>query len=150
MARTSRLPRRTARLRLTLLCSGMCLVLGIFVIAVLYALASTSPKIHVHVSQAAPGPAARSVVPPGAAGPTVGHALLSVANTGPVVPAGQLDRLFEPFQRLDVRTGGNHGLGLSIVRAIANAHGADLSATAQPTGGLSVTVRFARAGVPDA
>jgi signal transduction histidine kinase len=73
-----------------------------------------------------------------------GHALVAVANTGPVVPADQLERLFEPFQRLNGRTAaaGNHGLGLSIVRAIAGAHGADLDASAPPAGGLSVTVRF--------
>ncbi len=75
-----------------------------------------------------------------------GHAVLSIGNTGPLIPAGDIDRLFEPFQRLyGARThnDGHHGLGLSIVRAIAVAHDADLAATPRPTGGLTVTVRFA-------
>ena len=71
-------------------------------------------------------------------------ALLTVANTGPHVPPDQLDRLLEPFQRLDQEraadTNGHHGLGLSIVRAIANAHDATLTARARPEGGLAVTV----------
>ena len=54
-----------------------------------------------------------------------GRVVLSVANTGQVVPAGEVDRLFEPFQRLHrTADGGHHGLGLSIVRAIARAHDA--------------------------
>jgi len=75
-----------------------------------------------------------------------GHALVSVTNTGPEVPPGELERLFEPFQRIGVtRTaseGGHHGLGLSIVRAIATAHAATLTAHPQPDGGLAVTVSF--------
>jgi signal transduction histidine kinase len=70
---------------------------------------------------------------------------VSVANTGPTVPDDQVDRLFEPFQRLDAaRTGsrGHHGLGLSIVRAIASAHGATVVAEPQDRGGLIVTVTF--------
>ena len=49
------------------------------------------------------------------------HAFLSVANTGPAVPPEQVERLFRPFQRLAGRTrhDGGHGLGLSIVQAIA-------------------------------
>ncbi len=76
-----------------------------------------------------------------------GYALVVVANTGLEVPADQVDRLFEPFQRLGgTRSAddGHHGLGLSIVRAIAVAHNAELTATAQAGGGLSVTVRFPR------
>jgi signal transduction histidine kinase len=74
-----------------------------------------------------------------------GAAVLSVRNTGPVVPPDQVDGLFEPFQRLDGRTArgdGGHGLGLSIVRAIATAHDAVLTAHAPPEGGLHVQVRF--------
>jgi signal transduction histidine kinase len=77
-----------------------------------------------------------------------GHALLSVANTGPVVRQDETERMFEPFQRLGggraARADGHHGLGLSIVRAIATAHDATVVATAQPAGGLAVTVSFAR------
>lgn len=73
-----------------------------------------------------------------------GQATITVGNTGPVIPAGQLDRLFEPFQRLGpgMRAGDGHGLGLAIVRAIADAHGATLSASARPEGGLDVVVSF--------
>ena len=76
-------------------------------------------------------------------------AVVSVANTGPPIPPDQIDRLFEPFQRLNgrsARADGHHGLGLSIVRAIASAHGAQLAAHARPAGGLAVTVSFPAAG----
>jgi signal transduction histidine kinase len=71
--------------------------------------------------------------------------VLRVANSGPVIPPGQMARLLTPFQRLDGGRGerrDGHGLGLSIVSAIAAAHGADLRADAQPGGGLAVEVRF--------
>ena len=74
-----------------------------------------------------------------------GQAILSVTNDGPVIPAEELDRLQQPFQRLGAdRTGhgDGHGLGLSIVYAIATAHGATLSVHSQAAGGLHVTVRF--------
>lgn len=72
-----------------------------------------------------------------------GQALLVVTNTGPVVPPGEVDRLFEPFLRLRrVADDGHHGLGLSIVRAIAVAHGAALTAHAHPDGGLTVEIGF--------
>ncbi|HYZ82578.1 MAG TPA: HAMP domain-containing sensor histidine kinase [Solirubrobacteraceae bacterium] len=77
-----------------------------------------------------------------------GHALLSVANTGPVVGQEEAERMFEPFQRLGggraARADGHHGLGLSIVRAIATAHDATVAAAPQPGGGLAVTVSFDR------
>ena len=75
-----------------------------------------------------------------------GHAVFTVSNTGRPISPSETDRLFEPFQRLDrTRTAddGHHGLGLSIVRAIAVAHGAELSATPRAGGGLTVTIRFA-------
>jgi signal transduction histidine kinase len=74
-----------------------------------------------------------------------GTAVLTVTNTGPAIPASEIDRLFHPFQRLDPhRTNAQHGhgLGLSIVRAIATAHGATLAVHPQPEGGLSITVDF--------
>ncbi|MBV8432157.1 MAG: HAMP domain-containing histidine kinase [Solirubrobacterales bacterium] len=79
-------------------------------------------------------------------GTKAGQAFLSVANSGPEVPPEEIDRLFEPFKRLQrARTGqdGRHGLGLSIVRAIAVAHGAEVRAEPRPEGGLIVTVTFA-------
>jgi signal transduction histidine kinase len=76
-----------------------------------------------------------------------GRGLLHVANTGTVVPPDAVDELFEPFRRLGTaRTaradGVGLGLGLSIVRAIADAHDAELVARANPEGGLSITVAF--------
>jgi signal transduction histidine kinase len=74
-----------------------------------------------------------------------GSARLVVRNSGPVVPPAEVDRLFEPFQQLNAqrtRHGEGHGLGLAIVRAIANAHSAALTAHAQPAGGLEVAVTF--------
>jgi signal transduction histidine kinase len=75
------------------------------------------------------------------------RALITVTNSGPVVPAEEVDRLFQPFQRLGTeRTaatdGGRLGLGLSIVQAIATAHSADLTALARPEGGLQIEVGF--------
>jgi signal transduction histidine kinase len=73
------------------------------------------------------------------------RAVLSVLNTGPAVPAAVLDRLFQPFQRLAAdRTsrGEGLGLGLSVVQAIADAHGASITARPQPAGGLLVEVTF--------
>ncbi len=74
-----------------------------------------------------------------------GQAILSVANDGPVIQPEELERLQRPFQRLGaerITQGGGHGLGLSIVHAIATAHGAAVSTRAQPDGGLDVEVRF--------
>lgn len=71
-----------------------------------------------------------------------GAGVVAVANSGQVVPVEQVDRLFEPFQRLHRGVDGHHGLGLSIVRSIASAHNGSITATARPEGGLAITVRF--------
>jgi signal transduction histidine kinase len=74
-----------------------------------------------------------------------GGAVVTVANTGPVIPPGRVTQLFQPFQRLaGTRIAGRDGLGLGlpIVAAIAAAHGAALWASALPGGGLYVEVRF--------
>jgi len=70
------------------------------------------------------------------------HAWLIVGNTGPDVEPADVPGLFEPFRRGGrERTGGRgSGLGLSIVRAVAEAHGGTVSAVARPEGGLEVTV----------
>ncbi|ARZ67416.1 HAMP domain-containing histidine kinase [Streptomyces sp. HU2014] len=72
-----------------------------------------------------------------------GHALLVVENTGPVVPAYELDNIFEPFRRLRTeRTGSDKGvgLGLSIVRSVARAHGGRITAESREGGGLIMRV----------
>ncbi|WP_040699267.1 sensor histidine kinase [Nocardia vinacea] len=81
---------------------------------------------------------------------TGGKAQLVVQNTGPVVPAFEVEGLFEPFRRLasgervaesaHAPNSRGAGLGLSIVRSVAHAHGGEVRATARPEGGLSVTV----------
>jgi signal transduction histidine kinase len=74
-----------------------------------------------------------------------GQAVLTVTNTGPVIPPGEIDRLFRPFQRLDPRRThhqSGHGLGLSIVRAVAATHHATTTARPLPDGGLVLTVIF--------
>jgi signal transduction histidine kinase len=71
--------------------------------------------------------------------------VLEVSNTGPLVPADQVERLLQPFQRLSMDgAGGDHGLGLglSIVAAVATAHGAAMQAHPGPSGGLDVEVCF--------
>jgi len=80
-------------------------------------------------------------------GVTEGQAVLSVTNSGPPIPPREVDRLFQPFQRLDRRRAhykDGHGLGLSIVQAIATAHGATVTAHPLPDGGLYVSVLFAQ------
>jgi signal transduction histidine kinase len=72
-----------------------------------------------------------------------GGALLIVSNTGPVVPAYEIDNLFEPFRRLRTeRTGSDKGvgLGLSIARSVARAHGGVISAEPREGGGLVMRV----------
>ncbi len=74
-----------------------------------------------------------------------GRAFLSVTNTGALIPPAEVERLFQPFQRLDPRRTHHtygHGLGLSIVQAIATAHHAELNARARPNGGLTIEVSF--------
>ena len=74
-----------------------------------------------------------------------GRAVLSVANTGLPIPTGELQRLFQPFQRLssNPRTFSDGvGLGLAIVLAIADAHDAAVTAQARSGGGLEIDVAF--------
>jgi signal transduction histidine kinase len=74
-----------------------------------------------------------------------GRTILTVANTGPAIPAADIDRLFQPFQRLtpdrSSHTGGT-GLGLSIAKAIADAHSATVTAAPRAHGGLKIQVSF--------
>ena len=77
-----------------------------------------------------------------------GHARLSIANAGPPIAPDEVEPLFEPFHQLESRRAagdGHHGLGLSIVKAIAVAHDGDVTAWPRTGGGLVVTVTFAAA-----
>jgi signal transduction histidine kinase len=79
-----------------------------------------------------------------------GRATLSIANTGTVIPAGQIARLLQPFQRLAPRRqsgGEGAGLGLSIAAAIAKAHNAALVINPRPCGGLDIQVGFPVAAI---
>ena len=74
-----------------------------------------------------------------------GYATVQVENTGPVVPAYEVERLFEPFRRLNadrVESAKGAGLGLSIVRSVVLAHRGAVYAVPRPGGGLIVTVRL--------
>ena len=77
---------------------------------------------------------------------------LTVENTGPPVPPFEVPSLFEPFRRLpaterladsaNTSTSRGAGLGLSIVRSVAHAHGGDVRASPREDGGLTVRVRI--------
>jgi signal transduction histidine kinase len=71
--------------------------------------------------------------------------VLRVVNTGTVVPADMVERLFLPFTRLDDRTRHDgFGLGLALVSSIVTVHRGTVHATAVPTGGLDITVCLPR------
>ncbi|MEU8269765.1 HAMP domain-containing sensor histidine kinase [Sphaerisporangium sp. NPDC049002] len=74
-----------------------------------------------------------------------GTPVVQVANTGPHVPAYEVDDLFEPFRRLNsdrVESARGAGLGLSIVRAVVRAHQGTVKAVPREGGGLVMTVRL--------
>jgi len=75
------------------------------------------------------------------------HAVITVVNTGPPIEPARVPELFQPFHRADgpARSNSNGlGLGLSIVRAVADAHHAQTTAAARPDGGFAITVRLPR------
>ncbi|HEY2966279.1 MAG TPA: HAMP domain-containing sensor histidine kinase [Actinomycetota bacterium] len=79
-------------------------------------------------------------------------ALLAVDNTGPAIPQYEIPSLFDPFRRVPTSerladssaASGNRGagLGLSIVRSVAHAHGGEVHASPREGGGLSIRVRL--------
>ncbi|SDK88232.1 Signal transduction histidine kinase [Nonomuraea maritima] len=74
-----------------------------------------------------------------------GALVVQVANTGQHVPAYEVNSLFEPFRRLHadrVDSAKGSGLGLSIVRAVVQAHGGNVTAVPRDGGGLVVTMRL--------
>lgn len=76
-----------------------------------------------------------------------GWVMLEVSNSGPQIPRYEVPGLFEPFHRYGRERlhSPGAGLGLSIVRAVARAHGGDVHAVARDEGGLIVTVVLPRA-----
>lgn len=70
-----------------------------------------------------------------------------IADRGPGIPADSLEKVFEPFWRLEgsrARDSGGTGLGLGIARNIARAHGGDLDLKNRPGGGLIATITLPR------
>jgi signal transduction histidine kinase len=65
-----------------------------------------------------------------------------IANSGPFIPDHAVPSLFEPFRRMEARTGTRDGagLGLSIARSVVTAHRATVTARSQAAGGLDISV----------
>lgn len=75
----------------------------------------------------------------------VGFASIHVDDDGPGIPDAEIERVFEPFARLDESRNsdtGGHGLGLAIARLIARGHGGDISLANRSGGGLRATLRL--------
>lgn len=80
---------------------------------------------------------------------TAGTSRLAMANTGPIISEADVERIFEPFQRLNERTSQDgFGLGLAIVASIAAIHGGTVVACPRNGGGLSVTIDIPSAFAP--
>jgi signal transduction histidine kinase len=80
-----------------------------------------------------------------------GEATLHVANPGARIDPAGVEELLEPFRRLEssrARSTGGYGLGLAVVRAVAEAHGGSIAVLARPDGGLEVTVALPLAPAP--
>jgi signal transduction histidine kinase len=81
-----------------------------------------------------------------------GRLVVTVGDRGPGIAADMLESIFKPFNRGDPsrnRATGGVGLGLSIARSIAVAHGGTLHAENRREGGLSVVAEFTAISPPD-
>ena len=67
--------------------------------------------------------------------------VVTVTDSGPGVPAKDLDKIFEPFYRIDTNRPGA-GIGLAITRRVLKQVGGELAAVNRPGGGLQITMRF--------
>lgn len=79
------------------------------------------------------------------AGRETGFAVVRVSDDGPGIPDAEIESVFEPFFRVDrsrSRKTGGYGLGLSIARRIAEAHGGSLVAERNPGRGASFTLKL--------
>jgi two-component system sensor histidine kinase CpxA len=73
------------------------------------------------------------------------EAILQVTDSGPGVPEDTLEKLFEPFYRIDdsrVRQTGGVGLGLAITKRAVRLHGGNVRAVNRPEGGLMIEIRL--------
>ena len=80
-----------------------------------------------------------------------GEVRVVVEDEGPGIPEAELERVFEPFVRLEAsrsRDTGGSGLGLAIARGIVRGHGGDVRLENRADGGLRATVALAQAGQP--
>jgi signal transduction histidine kinase len=78
---------------------------------------------------------------------TPAHLRLVIRDAGPGIPEAELEKVFEPFYRLEgsrSRHTGGTGLGLSIARNIARAHGGELTLRNAPQGGLEAVLNLPR------
>jgi two-component system osmolarity sensor histidine kinase EnvZ len=76
---------------------------------------------------------------------------VTVRDHGVGIPADALERVFEPFYRLDKsrhKATGGVGLGLTAARAVIRGHGGDITLRNHPDGGLEATVTLPRVGTP--
>jgi two-component system sensor histidine kinase KdpD len=74
--------------------------------------------------------------------------IVTVADRGPGVPAGEEERVFEKFQRVGSTAGTGVGLGLTICRGIVNAHGGRIWVERRPGGGALFRFTIPIIGTP--